>query len=105
MPSAGAALSVARQVSSAAQPAAGQRVANTATSAFLHGLTGGCLVAGSLTAAGAIAAAFFLPAQPASPAPRPAGAMPPAVRTPGPPTEGTASSPAADAYGHAGPEP
>ena len=47
--------------------ALGQAIHTAATNAFLHGLSIGCLVAGGVAAAGAILAALFLPAQPASP--------------------------------------
>ena len=50
-----------------------------ATQAFLHGLSIGCVVAGSVAAAGAVAAAAFLPAQPPAVAAAPeagAGARP-----------------------------
>lgn len=41
-------------------------VHHAATSAFLHGMDVGCLVAGGVAAAGAVLAALFLPAHPAS---------------------------------------
>jgi EmrB/QacA subfamily drug resistance transporter len=52
-------------------PGLGQALHQAASQAFLHGLSAGCLVAGGVAAAGAIASALFLPAQPAA-APAPA---------------------------------
>ncbi|HEX4216621.1 MAG TPA: MFS transporter [Candidatus Dormibacteraeota bacterium] len=43
---------------------AGQALASSAGGAFLHGLAGGCLVAGGVALAGAIVAGLFLPARP-----------------------------------------
>jgi hypothetical protein len=67
-------LGAAYAVSARVPGAAGRAVHDAATTAFLHGLSAGCLVAGGAAAAGAVLAAFFLPshpllpAQPASPA-------------------------------------
>jgi hypothetical protein len=47
--------------------ALGRAVHDAATNAFIHGLSVGALVAGGVAAAGAVLAAWFLPAQPASP--------------------------------------
>ena len=63
----GAAYAAAGQVSAAGHGALGQAIHTAASNAFLHGLSIGCLVAGGVAAAGAILAAWFLPAQPASP--------------------------------------
>jgi hypothetical protein len=63
----GAAYAAAGQVSVAGHGALGQAIHTAASNAFLHGLSIGCLVAGGVAAAGAVLAAWFLPAQPASP--------------------------------------
>ena len=60
------------KVSAAGHPAIGQRNPAAATDAFLHGLSIGCVVAGSVAAVGAVVAALFLPAQPPSLAAEPA---------------------------------
>jgi hypothetical protein len=60
-------LGAAYAVSARVPGALGQAVHDAATNAFLHGLSVGCLVAGGVAAAGAVLAALFLPAQPASP--------------------------------------
>jgi hypothetical protein len=72
--SVGAAYAVSGRVSAAGHPAAGQAIHLAATNAFLHGLSIGCVVAGSVAAAGAVAAAVFLPAQPPAVATAPAEA-------------------------------
>ena len=73
----GAAYAAAGQVSAAGHGALGQAIHTAASNAFLHGLSIGCLVAGGVAAAGAILAAWFLPAQPASPSvATPAQSMP-----------------------------
>ena len=73
----GAAYAAADQVSAAGHGALGQAIHTAASNAFLHGLSIGCLVAGGVAAAGAILAAWFLPAQPASPSvATPAQSMP-----------------------------
>jgi EmrB/QacA subfamily drug resistance transporter len=64
--SVGAALAAAQGLSAAGAHALGGAVANAATSAFVRGLSVGCLVAGGIAAAGAIAAALLLPAHPPS---------------------------------------
>jgi hypothetical protein len=61
-------LGAAYAVSARVPGSAGRAVHDAATNAFLHGLSVGCLVAGGVAAAGAVLAALFLPAQPASPA-------------------------------------
>jgi len=61
-------LGAAYAVSGRVPGALGRAVHDAATNAFIHGLSVGCLVAGGVAAAGAILAAVFLPAQPASPA-------------------------------------
>jgi hypothetical protein len=43
---------------------AGHALVRSANGAFLHSLSGGCIVAGGVTVAGAILAAIFLPARP-----------------------------------------
>ena len=70
--SVGAAFAVSSKVSAAGHPAIGQAIHLAATNAFLHGLSIGCVVAGSVAAAGAVAAVLFLPAQPPSLAAEPA---------------------------------
>src|SRR5690242_8784729 len=60
-------LGAAYAVSARVPGAVGRAVHDAATNAFLHGLSVGCLVAGGVAAAGAVLAALFLPAQPASP--------------------------------------
>jgi hypothetical protein len=64
--SVGAALAGAQGLSAAGAHALGGAVANAATSAFIRGLSVGCVVAGGVAAAGAIAAALLLPAHPSS---------------------------------------
>ncbi len=76
--SVGAALEVSGKIASAGQPAAARALRDSATAAFLHGLSIGCLVAGGVAAAGAIMAALFLPAQPPSQAAEPVPASVPA---------------------------
>jgi hypothetical protein len=61
----GAAYAAAGQVSAAGHSALGQAIHTAATNAFIHGLSVSALVAGGVAAAGAILAAWFLPAQPA----------------------------------------
>jgi hypothetical protein len=63
--SVGAAYAAAGQIAALGHPALGQALQHAAASAFLRGLTVGCLVAGAVAAAGALLAALFLPAQPA----------------------------------------
>jgi hypothetical protein len=70
--SVGAAYAVSGGVSAAGHPAAGQAIHLAATNAFLHGLSIGSVVAGSVAAAGAVAAVLFLPAQPPAVAAAPA---------------------------------
>jgi EmrB/QacA subfamily drug resistance transporter len=60
----GAALTVADRVSTSGGHVLGAAIRQAATSAFVRGLSVGCLVAGGVAAAGAIAAALLLPAQP-----------------------------------------
>jgi len=69
--SAGAAYVAAGQIAAQGHPVLGQALQHAAASAFLRGLTIGCIVAGAVAAAGALLAALFLPAQPIQPA-RPA---------------------------------
>jgi len=69
-------LGAAYAVSGQVPGALGHVIHTAATNAFLHGLSVGCLVAGGVAAAGAVLAALFLPAQPASPAVTPS---PPSV--------------------------
>jgi EmrB/QacA subfamily drug resistance transporter len=74
--SVGAAYAAAGALTGAGHPALGQALHLASTDAFLRGLTIGALVAGGVAAAGAIAAALFLPAHPgqaALPAPAPPG--------------------------------
>jgi EmrB/QacA subfamily drug resistance transporter len=63
----GAAYAAAGKIAALGHPALGQALHLAATNAFLRGLTIGALVAGGVAAAGALLAALFLPAQPASP--------------------------------------
>jgi hypothetical protein len=63
--SVGAAYVAAGQIAALGHPALGQALQHAAASAFLRGLTIGCLVAGAVAAAGALLAVLFLPAQPA----------------------------------------
>ena len=60
----GAALTVSSRLNAAGRPALGNAVHHAASSAFIHGLIVGCVVAGGVAAAGALVAARFLPAQP-----------------------------------------
>jgi EmrB/QacA subfamily drug resistance transporter len=60
----GAALEVAHRTAIAGHPAAGAHLHDAASSAFLSGLSAGCLVAAGVSAAAAIMAAVLLPAQP-----------------------------------------
>jgi EmrB/QacA subfamily drug resistance transporter len=75
----GGAFAVSGQASRAGHPAIGQAIHLAATNAFLHGLSIGCVVAGSVAAAGAVAAVAFLPAQPPVRAAAPAGEQPQAA--------------------------
>jgi hypothetical protein len=62
--SVGAAFGVSGQLAAYGQGAAAAAVRQAATSAFDHGLSVGCVVAGAVAVAGALLAAAFLPAQP-----------------------------------------
>jgi predicted MFS family arabinose efflux permease len=62
--SVGAALSVSTRLSTLGQPTLGGMVHHAATSAFLHGLTTGCQLAGTVAILGAIMAAALLPSRP-----------------------------------------
>ena len=62
--SVGGALTVAQQLSSSHLPALAGATAHAATDAFVAGMSRGCLVAGGVAAVGAVAAAWWLPAQP-----------------------------------------
>ena len=62
--SVGAAFAVSDQVTAHGQPALGDAVRQAAITAFDHGLSIGCIVAGLVAVAGALLAAAFLPAQP-----------------------------------------
>jgi EmrB/QacA subfamily drug resistance transporter len=66
--SVGAAYAVSARITAAGHPAIGQAIHDAATTAFLRGLSVGCLVAGGVAAAGAVLAVLFLPAQPGVPA-------------------------------------
>jgi EmrB/QacA subfamily drug resistance transporter len=61
--SVGSALGVAQRLAAHA-PALGGAVQHAASSAFMHGLSAGCLVAAGVAGAGALMAAAMLPAQP-----------------------------------------
>ena len=78
--SVGAAYVAADKIAALGHPALGQALQHASASAFLHGLAIGCVVAAAVAAAGAILAALFLPAQPASPAAREAGTAPMPLR-------------------------
>jgi hypothetical protein len=62
--SVGAAFGVSGQLAAHGQGAAAGAVRQAATSAFDHGLSVGCVVAGAVAVAGALLAGAFLPAQP-----------------------------------------
>jgi EmrB/QacA subfamily drug resistance transporter len=62
--SVGAALEVAHGLGRAGQLGLARAVHDAASGAFIHGLGAGCLVAGGVASAGAVMAAFLLPAQP-----------------------------------------
>jgi EmrB/QacA subfamily drug resistance transporter len=62
--SVGAALEVAHRTAITGHPAAGAQLHDAASSAFLSGLSAGCLVAAGVSAAAAILAGLLLPAQP-----------------------------------------
>jgi EmrB/QacA subfamily drug resistance transporter len=63
----GAAYAAVGKMAALGHPTLGQALHLAATNAFLRGLTIGALVAGGVAALGALLAALFLPAQPASP--------------------------------------
>jgi hypothetical protein len=62
--SVGGAYGVSAQLTAHGQTGAASLVRQAATSAFDHGLSVGCVVAGAVAAAGALLSARFLPAQP-----------------------------------------
>jgi hypothetical protein len=64
--SVGAAYAVAGKLAVLGHPALGLALRHASTNAFLRGLLFGALVAGGVAAAGALLAAWFLPAQPAA---------------------------------------
>jgi EmrB/QacA subfamily drug resistance transporter len=64
--SVGAAYAAAGKIAALGHPALGQALHHASTNAFLRGLTIAALVSGGVAAAGALLAALFLPAQPAS---------------------------------------
>jgi len=66
--SVGAAYVAAGKIAALGHPALGYALQHASTNAFLHGLTIGALVAGSVAAVGAVLAVLFLPAQPTRPA-------------------------------------
>jgi EmrB/QacA subfamily drug resistance transporter len=68
----GAAYGVSNQLTAHGQTGAAHLVRQAATSAFDHGLSVGCVVAGGVAGAGALLAARFLPAQPPA---HPTGAL------------------------------
>jgi hypothetical protein len=65
--SVGAALGVSGQLAAHGRGAIAGAVRQTAVSAFDHGLSVGCVVAGAVAVAGALLAVAFLPAQPTPP--------------------------------------
>lgn len=62
--SVGEALVASHVLAKAGLTQAGHVLANSASSAFLHSLHGGCVVAGGVVIAGAVMAGLFLPARP-----------------------------------------
>jgi hypothetical protein len=64
--SVGSAIAASHVLTRAGLIQAGRALANSASGAFLHGLHGGCVVAGGVVIAGAIMAGLFLPARPGS---------------------------------------
>jgi hypothetical protein len=62
--SVGAAMAVSNGISAAGHPALANAVHQAAASAFIHGISVGCLVAGGVALVGALFAAAVLPAQP-----------------------------------------
>jgi EmrB/QacA subfamily drug resistance transporter len=62
--SVGAALAVATRLTTAGHPLLGAAIHTAAGHSFTHGLSIGCLVAASVSAAGALAAGLLLPAHP-----------------------------------------
>jgi hypothetical protein len=62
--SVGGALVAAQHLGQAGLALPAQRLADAAIGAFLHGLAGGCLVAGGVAAAGAVLAFALLPSRP-----------------------------------------
>jgi hypothetical protein len=71
--SVGAAYVAAAKIAALGHPVLGQALQHASASAFLRGLTIGCLIAGAAAALGALLAVLFLPAQPARPASPAAG--------------------------------
>src|SRR5262249_13934630 len=65
--SVGGAVIAAHHASQAGLAHLGSRLKDAAVLAFLHSLAGGCIVAGGVAGAGALSAAFLLPAGPRSP--------------------------------------
>jgi hypothetical protein len=65
--SVGGAVIAAHQAGRAGLAGLARRLDDAATIAFLHSFAAGCLVAGGVAAAGAIVAAFLLPARPSPP--------------------------------------
>jgi EmrB/QacA subfamily drug resistance transporter len=63
----GAAFEVAHRSAAAGHAALGAQIHDIASSAFFSAWSGGCLVAAAVSAAGALMAALFLPAQPQRP--------------------------------------
>jgi EmrB/QacA subfamily drug resistance transporter len=68
--SVGAALSVANGLGAAGRPGLAATVQHAASTAFIHGLSVSCLVAGGVAAVGALMAAVLLPSQPPAPEPQ-----------------------------------
>jgi hypothetical protein len=78
--SVGAAFTVAAHLGASGHPALGGALHYAAAHAFTHGLSIGCLVAATVSAVGALAAALLLPAQP----PRAPHELAPLTRSPEP---------------------
>ena len=85
--SVGAALGVARGLSAGGHEVLAGGVAHAASSAFVDGLSLGCVVAGAVAAAGAVMAALLLPAFPSSEPEEPVTAEAPAPAVPPAPSQ------------------
>jgi len=77
---------VAEGLLASGHPALAAGVQNAASTAFVHGLSVGCLVAGGVAAAGAVMAGVLLPAWPQETARADDGAAAPVRARPAPAT-------------------